>query len=245
MSKDAHEWYESWFDTEYYHILYKNRDDNEAHFFIDNLHNMLNVDKQAKVLDLACGKGRHSIYLAQKGYDVTGVDLSENNITEARQHEHQYLHFMIKDMRSNLGNEEFDAIFNLFTSFGYFENERDNIEVLKSIRSALKPKGYLVLDYFNAIKAIQLLPKKESKEIDGIHFNIKKEIVAHQIIKKIQVNDMGHIAEYFEKVTAFTHTDFLAMFEEAELTVINQFGDYKLQEFNENSDRLVFLLQRQ
>ena len=75
MIKDETTWYASWFNTPYYHILYKDRDYNEAENFMFNLTEYLNVPEQGKILDLACGKGRHAIYLNKIGYNVTGVDL--------------------------------------------------------------------------------------------------------------------------------------------------------------------------
>src|SRR6478736_3856513 len=73
-------WFASWFDTPYYHILYKDRDEEEAEFFMDNLVHYLNLPEEAKILDLACGKGRHAFHLIQLGFDVTGADLSVNSI---------------------------------------------------------------------------------------------------------------------------------------------------------------------
>ena len=83
MTKDTTQWFTSWFDTPYYHTLYKDRNHSEAQVFMDNLTNYLNVPEHGEILDLACGKGRHSIYLNSLGYNVTGVDLSENSIEYA------------------------------------------------------------------------------------------------------------------------------------------------------------------
>lgn len=244
MADHTHEWFESWFDTEYYHILYKNRDHNEAQFFIDNLCKKLNVRNGSKVMDLACGKGRHSIYLAKKGCDVTGVDLSQNSIKEAQAHENEHLRFWVRDMRENLGREEYDVIFNLFTSFGYFGEVQDNLKVLQAIKEALKPQGYLVLDYFNAVKALKSLPKKESKEIDGIQFDIRKSLSNGKIIKQILVNDMGHTEEYYEKVSAFTIESFKDMLDKVGLKPLAIYGDYALNEYNEDTDRLILFVQK-
>ena len=84
MTKSTKQWYASWFDTPYYHILYKDRDYTEAQGFMDNLTNYLNIPEGGKILDLACGKGRHSVYLNSLGYDVTGVDLSEKSINHTK-----------------------------------------------------------------------------------------------------------------------------------------------------------------
>ena len=92
-------WFESWFDSPYYHLLYQNRDSGEAKHFIDNLTNYLHLPKQSKLLDLACGKGRHSIYFSQKKFITTGIDLSEQSIHYALQFENDSLSFFIYDMR--------------------------------------------------------------------------------------------------------------------------------------------------
>ena len=79
--KAQKEWFESWFSSPYYHILYKNRDDEEAAKFIDNIINFLDPVSNAKILDAACGKGRHSIYLNEKGFDVFQVSLDRDKST--------------------------------------------------------------------------------------------------------------------------------------------------------------------
>ena len=91
-------WFASWFDSPYYHILYKDRNYREAQLFMDNLTHYLNLPEKAKVLDLACGKGRHSIYLNQLGFNVLGADLAEKSIAEASKNTNETLHFEVHDM---------------------------------------------------------------------------------------------------------------------------------------------------
>ena len=88
----------NWFNSSYYHILYKNRDYNEAEHFINNLIIKLNLKKNSKILDLACGSGRHSIYLNKKGMNVKGYDNSENNIKKAKKFENSSLSFELKEI---------------------------------------------------------------------------------------------------------------------------------------------------
>ena len=126
MTKEHPKWFQSWFDTPYYHILYKHRDFKEAEDFIKNLVSYLNIDTDDSILDLACGKGRHSIFLNTLGYNVTGLDLSKNNIEHAKVHESNSLFFEVHDMRNTYGTQ-FEVVLNLFTSFGYFDNKNDNI----------------------------------------------------------------------------------------------------------------------
>ena len=117
----SEDWFKTWFDTEYYHLLYKDRNDAEADVFIKHLFHSLNLKKEATVLDLACGKGRHSLVINELGFNVTGVDLSENSIKEASKCENEKLSFAVNDMRMPLEGQNFDVVVNLFTSFGYFQ----------------------------------------------------------------------------------------------------------------------------
>lgn len=138
------EWFQHWFDTKYYHILYQDRNDEEAHLFMKNLTSFLDLKEDNKVLDLPCGKGRHSKFLNSLGYDVIGADLSQNSIAFAKQFENDSLHFEVHDMREPF-QTKFDAILNLFTSFGYFDEEQSNIEVLENLKNGLKKMVQLLL----------------------------------------------------------------------------------------------------
>jgi len=156
MTKEKTTWYASWFDTPFYHILYKDRDYTEAESFMSNLTNYLNVPEHGSILDLACGKGRHAIYLNKIGYNVTGVDLSENSITHAKQFENDTLHFDVHNMCKPY-HKEFDAVFNLFTSFGYFDKEEDNLNTIKAIKANLNESGFGVIDFLNSEYIIENL----------------------------------------------------------------------------------------
>ena len=149
------EWFADWFDSPYYHILYQNHNEQSAKDFIDNLfkkltpqYATLHPTSYYKILDLACGKGRHSRYMASKGFDVTGTDLSENSIRYARQFESDNLSFFEHDMRKPFRINYFDYIFNIFTSFGYFDRDEDNVTALKCVHDGLKDDGTFILDYF-------------------------------------------------------------------------------------------------
>lgn len=241
MQKETNNWFASWFDTPYYHILYKDRDYEEAQLFMDNITHYLNLPENAKILDLACGKGRHSIYLNQLGYDVTGADLSENSIAIASKHSNEKLHFKVHDMREPF-EEKFDAIFNLFTSFGYFENDADNLTTVKAIHNSLTEYGFAVIDFMNAHKVIANLVPQETKTVDGIDFHIKRYVEDNHIIKEIDFEDKGQHFHFSEKVKALTLEDFEAMMEEAGIYLLDIFGDYKLHKFFKNdSERLIMI----
>jgi SAM-dependent methyltransferase len=240
-AKNSENWFSTWFDTPYYHILYKNRNDEEAQSFMDNITHYLNMPENGTILDLACGKGRHSIYLNKLGYNVTGVDLSENSIAIAKESSNETLQFKTHDMREPM-NETYDAVFNLFTSFGYFHTHEDNIKTLKAIKESINEYGFGVIDFFNADFIIENLVAEETKEIDGITFHIKRSVENKKIIKEIRFEDKGESFFFTEKVSAFTLADFEAMMEEAGIYLLEIFGDYKLRKFYKSqSERLILL----
>ncbi|WP_333875951.1 class I SAM-dependent methyltransferase [Flavobacterium sp.] len=234
-------WYASWFDTSYYHILYKDRNYREAQIFMDNLTHYLNLPEKAKVLDLACGKGRHAIYLNQLGYDVIGADLSENSIAEAQKNENETLHFVVHDKREPF-DQKFDAIFNLFTSFGYFDCEGDDLKTLSAIKESLSEYGFAVIDFMNTPHVIANLIPEETKTVDGITFHIKRFVTDGFIIKEIRFEDQGQSYHFTEKVRAYTLEDFQRMMEETGIYLLDTFGDYKLKKFHKNtSERLIMI----
>lgn len=239
------EWFERWFDTPYYHILYNNRNIHEAAFFIDNLFNHLHPQPNSILLDIACGKGRHARYMSEKGFDTTGIDLSSSSISYAKQFENKRLHFFEHDMRKSFQQQSFDYAFNLFTSFGYFETLSEHIDALKAFNESLKSNGTLVLDFFNADKVTKELIPLEIKKEESITFTIAKKMERKKIIKTITFEDRGRCHTYVEKVFAFSLTDFQQMLIKSNFNIVETYGDYHLQEYNnENSPRLILICKK-
>jgi SAM-dependent methyltransferase len=239
-------WFENWFDSPYYHLLYKDRNCNEAELFIDNLIEFLKPKSEDRFLDLGCGKGRHSFYINKKGFDVTGIDLSKNSIACAQQLENEYLHFYVHDMRKLFRTNYFNYVVNLFTSFGYFENSNDDNATINAVYKSLKPNGIFVLDFMNAKKVIAQLPKNEIKIIDGITFNITKKIENNFIIKRINFSDKGREYNFQERVKALTINDFEKYFKINKLKILHLRGNYQLEKFDENSsERLIIIAQKE
>lgn len=239
--KDTTTWFTSWFDSPFYHILYKDRDDAEAQHFMDNLTTYLNIPEHGEILDLACGRGRHAVYLNSLGFNVTGADLSANSISYAKQFENDTLHFVEHDMFETF-NKPFDAIFNLFTSFGYFDKDVDNLNTIKAIKADLNASGFGVIDFMNSEFVIDNLVPNEIKTVDGIDFNLKRYVDAGYIVKDISFTANDESYNYQERVRGFTLSDFEALFEEAGVYLLDVFGDYKLRKFNKKtSERLVMI----
>jgi SAM-dependent methyltransferase len=242
MQKEDTSWFASWFNSPYYHILYKDRDESEAANFMRRLTNQLQLNTDAKILDLACGKGRHSRYLAALGYDVTGVDLSEESIKYAKQFEQENLHFAVHDMCLPYQEHTFDAVFNLFTSFGYFEAEEDNLRTIKAIKRNLTTNGLAIIDFLNVTQVLSNLVKEETKIVEGITFHISRSLTNGYIQKDIVFTKDEEPFKYTEKVKALTLADFKNYFKKAGLELKHTFGDYHLNSFNTNtSERLILI----
>jgi len=239
------DWFASWFDTDFYHTLYKHRDDKEAQLFMTNLVAFLELKKGTKILDLACGKGRHSVFLNSLGFDVIGADLSQNSIDFAKQYENETLEFVQHDMRSSF-ETKFDAIFNLFTSFGYFIDDLEDINVLKNIKNGLKDENsFAVIDFVNVNKTVKNLVGEEIVNRDNLTFNITRKIENGFIIKNIEVITEGETYHYFERVKCLDFDKIKSYLEIVDLKLKAVFGDYDLQEFDEeNSNRLLLILSK-
>jgi SAM-dependent methyltransferase len=242
--KTKKKWFEDWFDTRFYHILYQHRNDAEAKAFIDALVQHLVINQQHNVLDLACGKGRHAIYLNTKNIKVTGLDLSSKSIAHAKIFENENLHFEVHDMRFPY-HQKFDFIFNLFTSFGYFDDENDNQKAIDAMQSMLKENGILVIDFLNVHKAINNLIPYEEKLLDNILFKISKKIENQFIIKTITFDYENETYHFQEKVKILTLTDFENYFRLANLALVNVFGQYDLSAYDaQHSDRLILIVKK-
>jgi cyclopropane fatty-acyl-phospholipid synthase-like methyltransferase len=179
--------------------------------------------------------------LNQLGFDVIGADLSENSIAEASKNSNESLHFKVHDMREAF-EEKYDAIFNLFTSFGYFENDDDNLTTLKAIKNSLSDYGFAVIDFMNVNQVIETLVPEEVKTVDGIDFHLKRYVADGHIFKEIDFEDQGHKFHFTEKVKALKLEDFETLMEQADIFLLDIFGDYKLRKFHKmESERLIMI----
>ena len=238
-------WYSKWFNSPYYHLLYKHRDEDEAKMFIDNLENYLQLKPGDKIMDMPCGRGRHAVYLNKKGYAVTGIDLSVENIKYASKFSNDTLEFYEHDMRDVYKSHYYDYVLNLFTSFGYFEEEADNVKVIKGAAQALVSGGKLIIDFMNTNRVINSLVTSETIKVENILFNLKRNFEDGFIVKKINFQADGRKYEFEEKVKAITKDEFLAYFKRVGLMLEDVFGDYRLNDFDEKrSDRMIFVLRK-
>ena len=239
------EWFASWFDSPYYHLLYKSRDENEAQKALANLLRALQLPPETRVLDLACGKGRHSRYLAEKGFEVTGLDIAPASILFARQFETERLSFYQHDMRKPFRVNYFDAVMNMFTSFGYFKTDTDHLLSLKHVAENLKPGGLFLLDFFNSVYVHQNLIRAEEKTVDKITFSLKRWVRSGYVFKSVEFQTGGRLFHFQEQVRLFELSDFQVLFEKAGLRILQTYGDYDLSSFAEKtSKRLIIIAEK-
>jgi SAM-dependent methyltransferase len=226
------QWFETWFNTPYYHLLYSNRNDDEAQAFVSNLVRYLDLPKGSKVLDVACGKGRHSRYLAKLGYETTGLDLSPYSIEEAKKELLPNLDFEVWDMRKVYKEGYFDLVVNLFSSFGYFDREEDDQAAMCAMADDLKPGGRLIMDYMNAECTVKTMDSRYIMNRGDIQFHIKKKIEGGFIKKEIEFLADGVNQHYEEQLKLIKPEQFQKLFKTAGLSIRQVFGNYELEPFD-------------
>jgi SAM-dependent methyltransferase len=228
---DAPEWFARWFVSPYYAQLYAHRDATEAAAFLDCLIAHLEPvlarwPAPVRVLDLACGQGRHALHLNRRGFDVTGIDLSADNIAAAQVHANPHLRFEVGDMRELDYDQAFHWVLNLFTSFGYFTSEAEHEAVLRNVYHALTPDGLLVIDYLNPEHTRQTLVTDEHQVRGSVRYHIVRRIEGPRVHKVINVYDGDHYYPFEEWVWLFERADFERMLSAQGFEIFGLWGDY-------------------
>ena len=240
-------WYKDWFNSPFYHKLYFERDEKEAETFIKKLIGHLKPASGSRMLDVACGKGRHSKTLASLGFTVTGIDISDDSIAYAKQFEETNLDFFVHDMRLPAWGNYFDYAFNFFTSFGYFKTRREHDDAIRTIAKSLKPGGQFVIDYLNVHCAEDHLQHNEIKQVDETTYAIYRWDDETHFYKKITVTDpsLKKAIEYTEKVAKFSLGDFTEMFAYQGLQIQEVFGDYGFGNYDvKKSPRMLMIAKK-
>ncbi len=241
-------WYIDWFNSHYYHVLYQYRDEEEAFRFIRTLIDYLKPVPGCTMVDVACGKGRHSRVLSDMGFDVTGIDLSAASIAEAIEWEDEHLHFFVHDMRLPFWINYFRFAFNFFTSFGYFKTRREHDNAIRTIAQSLTADGIFVIDYLNTHFEEERMEKSVTTTLEGITFHITKWQDEEHFFKQIQVTDaenqtLKHL--FTERVAKFSLGDFTDMLAYQGMQVQEVFGDYRLNRYDViKSPRMIIIARK-
>jgi cyclopropane fatty-acyl-phospholipid synthase-like methyltransferase len=242
------EWFEDWFNTEEYLNVYRHRNEAEAKQLIDLILMNVHLAPGSTVLDMACGAGRHSILLAKAGFDVTAVDLSRNLLTVARQAALDAgvkVNFLRSDLRNFSIDISFDLIVNLFTSFGYFEDDAENFRIFENVYHHLKPTSYFVLDYFNRHYVEKNIVKRSVNKIPGGEIIQEREINEKRVIKKITIRKNGQEQHYHESVRMYTPNYLTREMKKIGFDIIKSFGDFNGNTFDiESSPRIIVIAKK-
>jgi SAM-dependent methyltransferase len=245
------DWYRTWFSNKLYLELYKHRDNEDARNLINLIQRNVNFFTGSKVLDICCGAGRHSIELAKRGLDVTGFDLSEFLINEARyqlknvKEKNLKVKFLVKDMRDFNFNNSFNLAVNLFTSFGYFERDEENFSVFKNASSSISKNGWFVFDFLNGEFLKKNLKKMTKTSLEGKLIIQKRRLENDFVIKDIIIRTDKDEQVFTERLKLFDSKTLFNVLEKNKLKTKNVFGDYYGNKFELNkSSRFVIFAQK-
>lgn len=239
-------WYENWFGNEYL-TVYAHRDENEARELVQLILTYINLDKNAKIIDLCCGQGRHAFLFAQEGFEVYGFDLSRTLLQVAKYKNDQSNNtfFIQADMRYLPAMHSFDLLLNLFTSFGYFETDIENKIVFQQFHQVLNTGGYFVFDYFHTPYILANLERYKSEQIGDLTVEQERFIEGSRVQKIIRLNRQGKQSTFYESVKMYKPDQIIKMMEETSLSVRYIFGDYKGSPLSEDSERIIIIGQKE
>ncbi len=239
------EWFECWFESEHYLNLYSHRDRGEALRFISFLRQELDLPHGAKILDLGCGPGRHSVTFASEGFNVTGFDLSNRLLTTARsemEKEGVELSLVRGDIRSLPFRSGFDLVLSIFTSWGYFRDDDDNFSTLANAFELRKSGGHFVLDVLNPNYLKSHISRSDTVKRNGVVYDISREITGNRVVKSIRFTSNDETHEFQESVRMFEPAEIISLLESAGATKISLFGDYSGSKFDESSSQRIICI---
>lgn len=225
------EWYERSFGEDYL-LVYKHRDVQGAKREVHTMISWLGLPAGANVLDLCCGMGRHSMALVEAGYKVTGIDLSDVLLREAHNHDPEGRVTWLKgDMRKLPLEGGFDAVVNLFSSFGYFEEDTEHIKVLKEIRRVLKPGGQFIIDFLNPSYTVKHLVPHSERVDEGQQITEERSIQDGYVKKHIEIQSLDSSSSdeprrYLERIKLYNREDFTEMLTQSGLQLEHVYGGY-------------------
>jgi SAM-dependent methyltransferase len=240
------QWYREFFDDLYLRVYQPLEAPEQVRREVDFIVKALDLPAGAKVLDLCCGQGRHSLELARRGFQVVGVDLSEALLYAARKRaesEGLSVTFLHCDMREIDFADEFDAVINMFTSFGYLESEAEDEKVLGKVAQALKSGGKFLLDVVNRDRLVRDFQAREWHAADEGWLVLEERTFDHlsgrMETRWVCVARDGVRYERLSSVRLYTASELRTMLERAGLKVTNLFGDYDGSPYSWDSQHLI------
>lgn len=243
-------WYATYFGEDYLRI-YDFLTPALTAWEVEGILHRLALPVGSSILDLCCGHGRHAIALAKHGYRVTGQDLSEVFLCRAQTEaetqgvEIRWIH---SDIRNIPFENEFDAVINLFSSFGYLENEDEDRKVLQQVQRALKPQGLFLLETIQREAFLRYFaPHEISRHPDGLIVLEERsfDLLTSRNNARITMLDAdGQRTEYHHSVRIYTLTELARMLAQAGLPVQTYYGGLDGRKLSLTSLRQVVLSQK-
>ncbi len=210
---------------------------------------LLALEKGAEILDLCCGIGRHSLELARRGYQVVGVDITQEYLDKARRQaesEGLNVQFVRSDMRRFCQIESFDAVINMFTAFGYFEIEADNKRVLANIHCSLRKGGILLIDVMGKEILARIYQERHWHEEDGRFF-----LQEHKMRQNWSWADNrwimlenGKIREFRFGHRIYSAVEITGLLKECGFSSVEIYGDLEGADYDHNAKRLVVVARK-
>ena len=242
------EWFRDWFNTEEYLNVYQHHNESDAEDHVKLILGNIRLSSGAKILDMACGAGRHAIIFARKNFDVTAVDLSESLLAIAKKNaddENLNINFVHSDIRNLKSDDKFNLVLNLFTSFGYFESDEENFAVLQKAYDLLIDDGYFVLDFFNSYFLQQNLVESSEENLGEVKIHQFRKIKENRVTKKIVITKNGNLSQFEESVRMFTKDELVNAIQNIGFDIYKTFGDFLGNEFEQfTSPRLIMICKK-
>jgi SAM-dependent methyltransferase len=226
--------------------VYAHRNQAEAARDIENISKLIPLADNQPILDLACGNGRHSLELAARGLEVVGLDLSTELLTEARRASKAAGHrieFVQSDMRQPPKENHFGTVLNLFTSFGYFDKDEENLAILEGMQRALRNDGWFLIDYINRELVLENLVAADSKSVNGkeIHQKRNYDEQTGRLNKTIKIVDGNDEREFLESLRLYTIEEIRQMATEAALEIKSVHGALDGRAFSQTAPRAILV----
>lgn len=242
------EWFVDWFSTDEYLYVYRHRNEEDADKLVKLILDNVKLKKFSEILDIACGAGRHSILFAQKGLKVTAIDLSKKLIHLAKQSSNELklkINFIICDLRALPIVKQFDLVVNLFTSFGYFDDDDENYNIVRTAFKHTKKNGYFILDYFNSAFVRNNLIPVTVENLPGGMITQHRSIEGNRVIKKISVENKNGKKQYLESVRLYDKVEIEKIISETGFKILYEFGNFRGNAFDlKDSERIIIIAKK-
>ena len=242
------EWFREWFNSKEYLNVYQHRNDDDAEKLLNLILKEIHLTKHSYILDAACGAGRHSIFLSSKGFNVIGFDLSKTLLMQAKKDASEKnikLNLFCADIRKIYFKRKFDLVLNLFTSFGYFDNDEENFSFAENIIDSMTFGAVYVFDYLNKEFLLNNLVQESISDIGGRQITEKRSFKGDRIIKEIEINNRGNKNSFFESVHLYDAEFIIDQFEKIGFKTGQTFGDYEGNPFEKAvSPRLIIFFSK-